>query len=1193
MTLAARVVVVASSGAADFRTIASAVASAPAGAEIRVRSGTYDESIMITRDLVIVGDGPPGSVIIRAPACIAVGGGSVTVRGLALRQGEVKPGRFGRLLGRGSQADPPSPDSATPKGAAITVKGGHLFVDACAISAATGFAIAASGVPTTLEVRASRIHRMTGGIAILGGTVATVEDTEFDDWVFDAVWVKGPASRLDLRRCRFHDGAGQAVYLDAGATAVIEETTVAAVKAGVFIADADTEALIRASTFERCAGLGIGVGAGARAVLDGDAVTDSGFGMRVFEAGTRVEISGGRLHGNTESLSVSDGAQVTADHLEITASKFGVVAVGRPTTVSLRDCRVAGSTEFGVQVRGGASLSVDGGELVGNKVGVFADDAGTEVTIRAAAVHGHVGPGISIGGGARGTIENSDVHDNDFPGIVTVGGTVHVLENRIHDNRSNGIAVRDAADAVVDGNEVWGNQLPAITVVGARTKARVRDNTVRDNTGQGIYVYQAAEATISDNRLADNGAAAITVSDKGSTATILRNRIERGHGAGIWVADAAKATLEANEVRGPSAPGILVNDGAIVEAIDNVVEGATCGVLVADAGGVFTRNRLVGNAAGSWCVLDPTRFERDANDEDALAVPAWTVAVLDPAKYPMFAYLVGLEFGVEPRRIEELGSALALRDLAARLDAEPIAAWSKLVGEHIQAERVAQKGAHQVVDRAIIDSGDVREHIVAHLEAADRIGLGRPSRPTPILGVLETLSVRGPSGAGTPLTSWESVGAIDELFELGEQHIRAALRVSDLPHSILDTKAFLIEGPYSGSAALLHLADWCPQVLGSYGALALVGNAERLIVVPVDNTSIIYRLPGLVGGAAGAWLTATWKLRPVLAWLSADRVDLFEIEFGPDDAVTAVRAPADLAMLFARLPEPAERIPAGWETELGLTREQSLRLLPIVRLELLRRVTEDLAQLPVLNPRALVDIGSIGRDRPRATWANEVRAYFDAIVNDRRELDRLTGGAPYDEARPHLWIQLERAGSGSPKAVQRAVIDGLVSSLVLNTSGARKRYVPRTLVSAWGLAEARLWQDAEANMLTARLVIADEVGPVRRYSVAEHEAEALGLLLHRLPDACPNGYILGLIHKGAAHAMRVDDAGAIGNLGRFGAFVADIYGKAAAFNDELSAHVFWLGPDGVLVDLFDARTGPTGKPAAAFNDLVTRLGLRP
>ena len=220
-----------------------------------------------------------------------------------------------------------------------------------------------------------------------------------------------------------------------------------------------------------------------------------------------------------------------------------------------------------------------------------------------------------------------------------------------------------------------------------------------------------------------------------------------------------------------------------------------------------------------------------------------------------------------------------------------------------------------------------------------------------------------------------------------------------------------------------------------------------------------------------------------------------------------------------------------------------------MRLELLRRISDDVAQLATLSARTLVDIGTIGRDRPQATWVDEVRAYFDAMVSDRLELDRLTGGAPYEEAQQHLWIQLEQDGAGSPKGIRRAVAGGLVSSVMLTTSGGRKRYVPRTIASGWGVSEAHLWEDAAANLLATRISVVDAAGPVRKYFVENREAEALGLFLNRLPDACPNGYILGLIHKGAAHAMRIDDAGAIGNLGRFGAFVADIYAKAAAFND--------------------------------------------
>jgi len=259
---------------------------------------------------------------------------------------------------------------------------------------------------------------------------------------------------------------------------------------------------------------------------------------------------------------------------------------------------------------------------------------------------------------------------------------------------------------------------------------------------------------------------------------------------------------------------------------------------------------------------------------------------------------------------------------------------------------------------------------------------------------------------------------------------------------------------------------------------------------------------------------------------------MFEIEFGPDDAVTTVRSPADLAMLLARLPEPwngsrrAERRRSGSPTSSlsGSSRSCALSCSD--------GSATDVAQLATLSARTLVDIGTIGRDRPQATWVDEVRAYFDAMVSDRLELDRLTGGAPTRR-------RSSTSGSSSKQEVQAAQRDTasrrrcLVSSVMLTTSGGRKRYVPRTIASGWGVSEAHLWEDAAANLLATRISVVDAAGPVRKYFRREPRGRGTGSVLNRLPDACPNGYILGLIHKGAAMRWRIDDAGAIGNLGRF------------------------------------------------------------
>jgi nitrous oxidase accessory protein NosD len=1183
-----RVLSVATQGAADFRTIAAAVAAAPAGAQVRIGPGVYEETVTIGQDLELVADGPPGSVrLVHPTAPLTIASGTVLLRDLALWQGQPARGGLARFTGsRGS--DEPVPAQVVPPAAlALQVRGGTVRVEGCRFSAASGMGVGVRGLGTTVDMSGSNFFRVTGGLCVLGGAVARLDGCEFNEWALDALWVSRAGSRLEVRRSSFLKGGGQGIFVDFAGTAIVEDNTLEDMRVGVFVDQADTEALITRNRVSQCVGMGISVSLGARAALEGNAVSGCAVGLQVVGAGTAIESTADTLDGNEAGLAVLDGASASAGSLTVTGGDTGVLVAGAGSHLVLHDSAVSGAKGSAVKVRTGARLELEGGQLAESEFGLFAQTAGTSVVVRKASISGHRGPGISIGAGVSGTVESCEIFQNAFPGFVAVGGSVQVFENRVHDNRSNGIALRGGAKGRVEGNEVWANDLPAITVVGLGTHGIVRENSVHDNAAQGIYVFEGASAEVTGNRIAGTVGPAITVSDAGTSAVVRDNRITGGGESGIWVADGASARVELNHIEGVARAGIFVDDGARAEVLQNSVTGSALGVLVDHAGGNFVGNNLRGNAAGSWCLLHPVGMTLDGNDEDALDIPAWAAAVLDPGLYPLFAIRVGLEAGVQPREVGILASVLSLPALAKRLQPEELKAWPDVVKAHISAERASTTAAHDIADRAIDDPDAVRLSLVAHLELESLIQPGRPSRPTPIAGVVETLSVRGSDGAGVPLKSTDALGPVDELFELGEGHIRDGLRVEELPQELLATKAFRILGPYSGSAALLHLVDWCPQVLGAYGALVLVGNAESLIVVPLEDTSIIYLLPAIVGAGAGSWASASWKLRPVVVWLSHDRTDVFEIEVGSGQTINSVRAPRDLELLLGRLPEPVDRIPAGWQSEVGLTPEQASRLLPIVRLELLSRISQDIAEITAVNPRTLVDLATIVHGQPPETWAGAIHGYFDEMVADRAELDRLTHGAPFEEVRPRLWVQLDRNVVGVG-AIHRGVA-GLTASIVLHSSGARKRLVTRALAPALGVTEDDLWAAAESNIVEAEVQVTSAGGPVSRYAIDGHEAEALGLLLSRRPGACPNGYLVGLIHKGTAYAMPLVDATSIHNAGPFGSLIVETYRQAAAFNDELSSHLFWLKPDGSLVDLFDAIVGPVGAPPDEFRALAAKL----
>jgi len=251
---------------------------------------------------------------------------------------------------------------------------------------------------------------------------------------------------------------------------------------------------------------------------------------------------------------------------------------------------------------------------------------------------------------------------------------------------------------VVDVSLIWKNALPAITVVGAGSQGMIRENTVRDNAGQGIYVYQGASGQVVENRLMRNGLAAITISDTGASGTVERNVIEASGGPGLWVSDGAVATLTGNTVEGASEAGIFVNGGARVEARDNVVHDATVGVVIHEAAGSFAANRLTGNTAGSWCLIDAGTVTRVDNDETLLGLPDWAAPFLDLGRYVLFALRVGVELDIPPAQVEQLGSTLSLAAVAERLRDAEIGDYGDVVKAHLSTQKLGQVDARTLAD---------------------------------------------------------------------------------------------------------------------------------------------------------------------------------------------------------------------------------------------------------------------------------------------------------------------------------------------------------------------------------------------------------------------------------------------------------------------------------------------------------------
>ena len=172
--------------------------------------------------------------------------------------------------------------------------------------------------------------------------------------------------------------------------------------------------------------------------------------------------------------------------------------------------------------------------------------------------------GVYYGPGAKGKINNANIHDANYFGVVNNGGSVDTLNSKIHDigehplnGTQHGVgvyfALGSAASGKIEGNQIWNYQKGGIVVNGAGSSASVKNNTV---TGQGPVSY------------------------------IAQNGIQIGYGA--------DATVMGNTVTGNSYTGTSTVSGGII------VVGGPCYSEAYTTGTQIVGNTVANNDVGIW-----------------------------------------------------------------------------------------------------------------------------------------------------------------------------------------------------------------------------------------------------------------------------------------------------------------------------------------------------------------------------------------------------------------------------------------------------------------------------------------------------------------------------------------------------------------------------------------------------------------
>ncbi|MFG2041293.1 right-handed parallel beta-helix repeat-containing protein [Dactylosporangium sp. NPDC048998] len=505
---------VAARGWGAHRTIGAAVRAAPEGSVITVAPGTYNEHLVLDRDVVISAESTEGTVELVAaqgPA-ISVHSGAATLRGLVVHSGD-------------------------PGGIAVSVRDATVVMEDC-------------------QVRGGRID-------VAGWARATLNRCRIRDCAGAGVHATGDA-HVRLTKCGVEDVDGSGVILTQAARAELTTTGLVRVTgAGLHLRDT-TGAVLEDCDIAESGGAGVVLeGSASLRMLNsrlrdlaGDGVHATGSApLGVPQASgpeqppaQGIELTGCTISraGGTALVAAAD-AQLRAQHCQLVSpGKTGVSATGQ-SRVDLTGCQITDSASTALVIRDSAHLIAEGCTMTGSAAnGLFLGDESTS-SLSSCTIGPSGFTAVHLSGAATADLADCTVTGAAEHGVRVTGRSVlRMSGGRIEQAQMNGLQLEGASDATVRRVSITD------AVVGVRVDQTLHrpliDECVVTGTRQsGLEAGPSSSPTVRGCRFDGSGAAGVFL-DRESQAHIESCEISNVHGSGLVVWTRADPTIRSTTV---------------------------------------------------------------------------------------------------------------------------------------------------------------------------------------------------------------------------------------------------------------------------------------------------------------------------------------------------------------------------------------------------------------------------------------------------------------------------------------------------------------------------------------------------------------------------------------------------------------------------------------------------------------------
>jgi parallel beta-helix repeat protein len=337
-------------GEGSYPTIGAAVSQAAPGSCIRVAPGTYRESLVLDKEVEVIGDGPPGAVAVESThgECVFMRTERAAVRNLVLH------GRAGKQGG---------------EHAAVRISQGTLTLEDCDISSEGLAGVAVEGAGTAPVLRRCQVHDgRQAGVLFRGKARGLLADCDIYGNAGPNVEIRDGA-RPVLRGCRVHDGGQTGVsFLDA-AGGTIEDCSIYDNARSNVIIQGDSDPVLRSCRVQGGKDSGVFIHHGGRGTIEHCDLAASTLPAVFVQDGGRPLLRKCRIHDARDAgVFLHKGAGGTVEDCDITANKYGV-ALAEAANPLIRGCRIRRNESYGVYAFTTGTATVRDCDLTANEGG--------------------------------------------------------------------------------------------------------------------------------------------------------------------------------------------------------------------------------------------------------------------------------------------------------------------------------------------------------------------------------------------------------------------------------------------------------------------------------------------------------------------------------------------------------------------------------------------------------------------------------------------------------------------------------------------------------------------------------------------------------------------------------------------------------------------------------------------------------